>query len=303
MGSKAGWHHSPESREKIRKANTGKDNSYRGKNISEALKQRPFYEDEWTKMASIHSMYPWVTNLHSFIKLTGIEETFGKVKKMRRAEIYDKILRRDYTGKYFPMHIQEWSIETIEQFKKEVNSIGYTKYDASDFFKSKYGLTIKEYCHVVKVMMGISTTVFPRTSKPCKKQTSIESFIQKVLDQYGIMYQAEKYICDNHWRVDFLLDGHKVIESYGTYHHADPRVFREIDLDRIQKFNIQRDRDRNDWLARNNYELLIIWQKDIQERPEWVVAELLKYAGLQGVRYERNTEKFYGELFQTSLWD
>jgi very-short-patch-repair endonuclease len=232
--------------------------------------------------------------------LSGIESSFGVVKKNRREEIRDKILMPDFSGKYLPRHIQNWSAEKIEQFKRDVESIGYTKYDAGDYFKSQYGLSQKEYCHVVNVILGISTTVFPRTNKPHKKQTSIEAFVQNVLDKYQVLYRAEKYICGGHWRIDFMFERRKAVEVYGTYHHADPRVFREIDLDAVQRFNVKRDKERNDWLTNNNYTLLVIWQKDIQERPSWVVAELLKYTG---VSYDRTTEEFDGGLFQASLWD
>jgi very-short-patch-repair endonuclease len=300
MAGRCGWHHSRDAREKIRIANTGKNNSYRGENISKARSQRPFSESEWSMMIAVHNKYPWVLNPYDFINLTKIEDLFGKVKKARRSEIFNRILKTEGNKRYLPRCIQGWSIDKIEQFKTDVNMIGYTKYDSSDYFKSRYGLSQKTYCHAVKIILGVSTTVFPRTSRPHKKQTSVEAFVQKVFDDFNILYQAEKYVCNNHWRVDFMLDGNKAVEVYGTYHHADPRIFRNIDLDTIQKNNVQRDTERCDWLLKNNFELLIVWQKDIQERPEWVTRELINYAG---VNNDGITKNYDGRIFQGSLWN
>ena len=315
MARKQGWKHTEEAKLKmskvhkgkkrsektrmaIAKANTGKDNSSRGPAISKALSQRLFNEYEWEILNKTKKLYPWLTNIKAFVKISEIEKYFGVLRKTRMRDIQIFLNPTlNQPKKMLPVKVQMWSREKIDEFKNDYNN-NLIRWNPEKYYFEKYGLNKKMYFSTVEAILGVKINVFPG-EYALKYGTSIELFVMRILDELKVHYVFQKYVNNNKWRVDFLVNNIFVIETNGTYHHADPRVYREIDHDKIQKFNVARDNEKITWLKKNGFQVLEIWQKDIEERPEWVFNSLIKY--LEGVT---NVNKKQRSVFiQSRIWD
>ena len=65
-----------------------------------------------------------------------------------------------------------------------------------------------------------------------------------------------------------------MIEVDGDYYHCNPNTIHKIPKYPMQKKNIINDKRKNTWCKNHNIELLRYWEKDINERPEWVISDL-----------------------------
>src|SRR5690606_7794791 len=76
---------------------------------------------------------------------------------------------------------------------------------------------------------------------------------------------------------DFLIKGRKVIEVQGTYWHADPRFYDEKDLNDIQKSNLKNDQEKYKVYKENGYDVLYVWEYDIENHPEKVRKQIKEF--------------------------
>lgn len=274
---------SPEVKEKIRKANTGKDNSSRGKAISKSLQQKPLTEKEWELLRKFHVEHPWISNMEIFVKRSEIEKVYGeRLKKAKLEEIWEKIIKpsQDKNRKSLPLKIQMWSDETIKNFLSDIDRVEYFSGTAQSFFAAKYNVkSVNAFVHYVEVFSGKKLFGFPSTSKPRSKQTWIEKWCRECLLEFKVMFRAERYVNNCKWRVDFLVGKNLVIEMSGTYTHGDARVYEEEDLNDFQKANKKRDKEKISWLKNNGYEVLEIWEKDLEEHPRKCKKQLKEFVG------------------------
>jgi very-short-patch-repair endonuclease len=81
---------------------------------------------------------------------------------------------------------------------------------------------------------------------------------------------------------DFYFPSKKIIiEVDGDFYHCNPSTVYSVPEYEIQKKNISNDKRKNTWCRNHNIKLLRYWEKDIKERPEWVISELKKELTLQ----------------------
>lgn len=74
---------------------------------------------------------------------------------------------------------------------------------------------------------------------------------------------------------DFYLPKQNVIiEVDGDFYHCNPNSKYSIPEYDIQKKNLINDKRKNTWCLNHNITLLRYWEKDINERPEWVISDL-----------------------------
>lgn len=65
-----------------------------------------------------------------------------------------------------------------------------------------------------------------------------------------------------------------IIEIDGDFYHCNPQTKYAIPKYEIQKKNISNDKRKNKYCENHNIKLLRYWEKDIIERPEWVIQDL-----------------------------
>ena len=74
---------------------------------------------------------------------------------------------------------------------------------------------------------------------------------------------------------DFYLPSKKIIiEVDGDFYHCNPNTKYSKPEYEIQKKNISNDNRKNTWCENHNITLLRYWEKDINERPEWIISDL-----------------------------
>lgn len=96
-----------------------------------------------------------------------------------------------------------------------------------------------------------------------KKESRPESIIRNILKELQIEFEREKYLC-RRFRVDFVIN-RKVIEVQGDYWHANPSTYKNDDkLSNDQWSNKINDLFKKDWLLNNDYEILYIWEEELE---------------------------------------
>jgi len=108
--------------------------------------------------------------------------------------------------------------------------------------------------------------------------SKIEDTIASILSINNINFARQKYINNCKWNVDFLLENNKVIEVYGDYWHANPKMCNYEKLHTSQKNNLLKDIVRNQWLKENGYQILEIWEYDIKKNIDQVKLNIINYA-------------------------
>lgn len=100
-----------------------------------------------------------------------------------------------------------------------------------------------------------------------KRVTWIEREIEMFLTESKLNFQAQGKI--GKFKPDFIV-GNLVIETNGTYWHADKRVYSKKDLTERQKQAVAKDKRKFKYLKNLGYEVLVIWEKDINENFELI---------------------------------
>ena len=74
---------------------------------------------------------------------------------------------------------------------------------------------------------------------------------------------------------DFLLlDYNVLVEVDGDFHHCNPNSKNKIPIYPIQLKTVANDIRKNRIAEVNNIKLLRFWEKDIKERPHWIIEQL-----------------------------
>lgn len=103
-----------------------------------------------------------------------------------------------------------------------------------------------------------------------------QDFARDFLDKLGVRYQ---------WQFEakgigrffdyYLIDYGVLLEYQGCYWHGDSRIYEEKDLNPTQKRNKRVDQQKRLWAAMHGIPLIEIQEKDVRERPQWVM-DMLK---------------------------
>lgn len=114
-------------------------------------------------------------------------------------------------------------------------------------------------------------------------RTTIELFVEECLLSLGILDYKSQYFLnfgkDGFYVVDYLI-GKKVIEAQGDFWHVNPDVYDYKNLTEWQKSAVKRDIRKYEALTKHGYEVLYLWEKDINERPEWCKEQIKEFLGL-----------------------
>lgn len=112
-----------------------------------------------------------------------------------------------------------------------------------------------------------------------RKATAPEKEVHEWLRELGIPFKREKQISQCH--VDVFIEPDIVIEIHGCYWHAHtclrPKKGWPPEKIEIRK----RDAARYEFLRSQGYQVVVIWECDITERPEQVLARLRRLKAKQ----------------------
>lgn len=78
-----------------------------------------------------------------------------------------------------------------------------------------------------------------------------------------------------HRLFDFYLEKYNIlIEVDGNFYHCNPNSKHHEMIYETQKLTKQNDNYKDELCVNNNITLIRYWEKDINERPEWVISDL-----------------------------
>jgi very-short-patch-repair endonuclease len=98
-----------------------------------------------------------------------------------------------------------------------------------------------------------------RTGKAYNK---LESRVTAKFDAEGVRYVQQHRV--GRFVFDFYLpDSNTLVESHGTFWHADPRSYDHSSLYPIQKRNVENDQRKADRAAKDGYSVRVIWEADV----------------------------------------
>ena len=109
-----------------------------------------------------------------------------------------------------------------------------------------------------------------------------QDFARDFLDKLNVKYIWQFEAKDIGRFYDYYLPEHNLLlEIDGSYHHSDPRLVKESEMNPMQKHNKRVDKHKDDWALMHGIPLMRIWEKDIRENPKMVMEELKKRLYIQ----------------------
>lgn len=110
-------------------------------------------------------------------------------------------------------------------------------------------------------------------SKQSKKKSKIEIKFESILKLLNVNFEFQ-YEFKNRLFDFYIKKLNILIEVDGDFYHCNPNSkFGEVKYE-TQKLTIQNDEYKNKICENHNVKLLRYWEKDINERPEWVISDL-----------------------------
>ncbi len=101
-----------------------------------------------------------------------------------------------------------------------------------------------------------------------RKETLPEQLVRNELDKHNIKY-IQEFNIDKYY-VDFYIpENNIIIEVYGDYWHANPKIYgndkgkRKLHKNQIGKW--EQDKEREDYLKSKGYKVYVIWECDVYE--------------------------------------
>ena len=122
-----------------------------------------------------------------------------------------------------------------------------------------------------------------------------QDFAHDFLDRLGVDYVWQYEATDIGRFYDYGVrspnGGLILIEIDGSYHHSDPRLVKEEDMNPMQKRNKRVDEVKNQWALMHGIPLIRIWEKDIRENPQMVMDYLKNRLHIEDTKQSNKNEK------------
>ena len=114
--------------------------------------------------------------------------------------------------------------------------------------------------------------------KTSNLEIKFSSFLNNLNLIKDIDYIEQHLITEIKTFFDFYVPSKKIIiEVDGDFYHCNPDTKYNTPKDDIQKKNLTNDKRKQTYCENHGIKLIRFWEKDINERPEWVISELKKY--------------------------
>lgn len=197
---------------------------------------------------------------------------FGDPKNPKRIEAIKKTRKEKFnSGEYD--HLKKnlskpRSKETIAKISKNSKGISRPK-------KEGFGIG---RIHSKETRQKMSETAIQNIIKTDRHHTSgLEKTFANILDLLEIKYQPFFYAKEIKAFYDFYLpDYNLLIEVDGDFWHCNPDTKHKIPKYNTQKYNLERDRIKNEWAIQNGYKLLRFWENDIKNNVKKIKKILLE---------------------------
>ena len=188
-----------------------------------------------------------------------------------RIGVSDKVLMRIL----FENNLNELYNYRIISIPKQILKLSETElyFFINELKTESYYYIVEKYKLSEKTMVRLYN--FFKIEKLNKNETNPEKSVRIILENLGVEFKKEKYI-DKTIRVDFIINN-KIIEVQGDYYHANPILYKNKKLSKIQKENIANDIRKKDFFKNNHYELLEIWENDLKTNLKEVENKIKKY--------------------------
>lgn len=95
-----------------------------------------------------------------------------------------------------------------------------------------------------------------------KITTLPEKIFEELLIKNKIVYVKEKRI--GYYVCDFIINDNIVFEIQGDYWHANPKKYKIDNLDRIQRKNVNRDKNKYIYLTNRSFKVLYLWEDELK---------------------------------------
>lgn len=116
-------------------------------------------------------------------------------------------------------------------------------------------------------------------TKLSKSPSNIEFKFESILKLINIEFRYQYEY--KHRLFDFYIEKYNIlIEVDGDFYHCNPNSKHKEMIYEVQRLTKQNDEYKNNLCKENEIKLLRYWEKDINERPEWVISDLRKNLSL-----------------------
>ena len=252
---------SKKTREKLSKANKGKNNPNYGKPRSEETKKK-ISENNKGKHNHSEKIRKRISTAHKGKKLS--EETKKRMSEARKGK------NNPLYGKHLSEEVKKKISNTM---KGKHNAFGYrhsakTKKRISNIMKGKH------HSEVTKQKIRESMILRIQNYSGHYKNTKPELKMKDILNFLNIPFKHQ-FRLGNHLFDFHILNTNILIEVDGDYYHGNPKKFSK--LNKIQIENKQRDIKHNKIAKTNNFILLRFWQDDILHNEKIVIEELRRF--------------------------
>lgn len=134
-----------------------------------------------------------------------------------------------------------------------------------------------------------------------------QDFARDFLDKLGIKYlwQYEAVQIGRFYDYCLFINGQIndfsngniiLLEIDGSYHHSDPRLVKEEEMNPMQKRNKRVDEYKDKWALEHGIPLVRIWEKDIRENPKMVMEELKKRLYIQEKEIQKKNKRHINKI-------
>lgn len=220
-------------------------------------------------------------NIENILKLTYVLDKSLIIKKTGSVHSYKllnnyieefpenwKLLKSKMFPGFLPMKVQILSEREFNSLLRDIENKTYR------FIKTKWNLDPKTTKRLFNFYLADN-------DKIDKKETNPEKVIRKLLTNLNIEFTREKYLLHQVYRYDFKIKNtKKIIEVNGNFWHSNPLIYGE-ELENLQKCQIIakiKYEKKKQYYKENNFELLEIWESEIDENIEKVKNKIIKYA-------------------------
>jgi len=235
----------------------------------------------------------------------GYINDYGIIKKQANLNFGHRVIRRlvlndpellklknSTYSKFITTKIQKLSKEDFQFLVKDLKILNY------DQVVKKWNIGLKSLTVLVKHFYGKKERTFKYSEEErafkkkyrkdrellkdfrkihgSKSETWIEKIVRAVLLSNNIDFYCQTHILLNTFKCDFLIkDTKKIIEVNGDYWHGYQKNFEDLD-EKVKKSVSSYDK-KVEYYKNNGYELLEVWEHEINNNLNEVVKKIIKY--------------------------
>ena len=177
--------------------------------------------------------------------------------------------------------------KTLSAIQKKMNYLGLLKNIRNDNWSINHIEYLKKHyknskMSILKSKLNRSTSSIRR--KACELELSrdvstyIETEVEEILKDLKVLYEPQYNI--RGFIADFKIGENKVIEVHGDYWHCNPKLYHEPKTE-AQIKNVQRDKVKHVVFKEEGYEILYVWEKDINSNYDQCVNLIEEYCRLE----------------------